>query len=756
MKVTWKKSMKKRLLSLMLVISAVMVLCVILAEQRSAKEIEKEDLEYRAEHSLFEDIVVGGRLLQGTSAFGDSLYQSDGESGPVSEPAESAGTVSQTGEEGSAEQLVQVPFARQETFLRKTEEGKWEIYVPGDLADSAHIYFQHFHALKLSPAEAGSSESGDQSEGNTDSGSAGASGKTFVLRSGDTLPESCLTSGSIWQARALGKKNEVLEEAELVIYSAGDVATLYVNTESGSLDALDADQSVREQCRYLVCGTDGRKDVSGRCEIHGRGNSSWKEDKKQYSLNLASERSILGMDNCRKVALIANTSDGSFMRNKATYDLAVLSRMPASPQCVFVNVYFNGEYHGLYLMCQRPNAKDGSVHIAELEKKNLEAAGINPDAPQTAAKTSAQQSGAEAGTETGTEADASAGQSAEAAEETAEVVTVVDDDGLEIHASPQEEVPENITGGYLLEIDARYEEEDYWFSTQTHHFVVKYPEAVPLKECEYIAGYLREAEAALYSEDGINPDTGKSWEEYFDKESWAQMYLMQDFMTQWDVESFSFFVYKNADDPLLYCGPVWDFDLSMGATGIGKMPDVMRLSVWLREHREGWLTELEKFPAFEEALQSFAEKRFFPLLEEYLSEETGLSVPGFQDYMKTLASSAEMDAQRWGESDQFEEESARLLSWLQKRAEFWQGYRESPALYCKVTLRYGFRDMDIYVPHGEALGFVPTEEYGEYFYSSFIEKYGRIDGWHCEDGSVLTPETIISKDQVMTPFSDSE
>ena len=78
------------------------------------------------------------------------------------------------------------------------------------------------------------------------------------------------------------------------------------------------------------------------------------------------------------------------------------------------------------------------------------------------------------------------------------------------------------------------------------------------------------------------------------------------------MESFSFFLYKDADDPHLYCGPVWDFDLSMGATGLGKLPDVMRLSIWLREHRQGWLTELEKFPAFTKTLESFAGKRFSP------------------------------------------------------------------------------------------------------------------------------------------------
>ena len=655
--------MRLRSLSVMLIISAAMIICIILAHWRGARETELENQRYREEHSLFEDIVVGGRLMQ-------------------------------------------------ETFLRRDEEGKWELYAAGDFSGRAYIYFTKFQTLKLTRLQ---EEDGDLSSGE---------GSTFTLHSGDIIPENCLEDGSVWHAEIPGRKGEIQEQADLTVYCAGQIPTLFINTQSGSLDALNSDQSVREQCSYLVCLPDGSRDCSGRCEIHGRGNSSWKEDKKQYSINLSSERSVLGMESSRKFALIANTSDSSFLRNKITFDLAALCRMPASPQSAFVNVYFNGQYHGLYLMAQRPNAKDGSVRIAKLEKKNRAAAGLSSDRQEAAADS--------------------------------RTVTVVDDQGLEIHASPQEKIPDNISGGYLLEMDARYEEEDYWFSTQRHHFVVKYPEAVPLKECQYIAGYLREAEAALYSEDGINADTGKSWDEYFDTDSWAAMYLMQDFMAQWDVESFSFFVYKDADDPLIYCGPVWDFDLSMGATGIGKLPNVMRQSAWLRDHREGWLTELEKFPVFSDTLQTFAEERFFPLLEEYLSEDSALSVQGMQDYMNTLGASVKMDAIRWGEEDQFARESSKLLSWLRDRADFWQGYRENPSGYCKVTLKYGFSDMDIYLPRGEEIGFVPTEEYGEHLYSSFRKKYGSVDGWRCEDGSLLTPETLIVRDQVMTPFSDSE
>ena len=275
----------------MLIISAAMIICIILAHWRGARETELENQRYREEHSLFEDIVVGGRLMQ-------------------------------------------------ETFLRRDEEGKWELYAAGDFSGRAYIYFTKFQTLKLTRLQ--------EEDGNLSSGE----GSTFTLHSGDIIPENCLEDGSVWHAEIPGRKGEIQEQADLTVYCAGQIPTLFINTQSGSLDALNSDQSVREQCSYLVCLPDGSRDCSGRCEIHGRGNSSWKEDKKQYSINLSSERSVLGMESSRKFALIANTSDSSFLRNKITFDLAALCRMPASPQSAFVNVYFNGQYHGLYVFRQ--------------------------------------------------------------------------------------------------------------------------------------------------------------------------------------------------------------------------------------------------------------------------------------------------------------------------------------------------------------------------------------------------------------------
>ena len=733
---------KKKGLYILLVLSLALSFIVLAAGHRQEREQDAETAAYRSMHSLFEDIVFCGPGVPAVAIFSG---RGESPSKEVSGPEEgsitsTAGTKSVTASGAAA--------AVEEFVLYRTGENKWSAYVPSDLSDRVYVHFRYLESLELTAEE--------EAEKLAD----GYPGK-ITLRDGSLLYWSELAasigesaapaSGVVLRASAEGADGS-REEAEITFFFAEQVPTLYLTTETGSLEAINEDKSVREEGRYVFYTADGEKDVSGKMKIHGRGNSSWKEDKKQYSLNLGSSRKVLGMSDASKFALIANTSDDSNMRNKAMFDLAAMCGMPSTPESAFVNVYVNGSYNGLYLLAQRANARGGSVRISDLEASNAAVAGRErEEVPE-----------------------------AEAALDSLEIqkkedgsVSVTDAEGLELHAASDAAVPDNITGGYLLEMDGRYEDEKYWFSTQRHHFVVKYPDEIPLAEEMYIAGCLREAEKSFYSADGINPDTGKSWEKYLDTDSWARMYLLQDFLVQWDVESFSFFVYKEADDPLLYCGPVWDFDLSMGATGLGRLPNITRYSMWLRDHREGWLTQLMKHGAFSDRLYKDAAPRFFEVLESYLAgdPETVLSAdssqstageavsedlsedrPGLLAQAEALRTSAAMDCDRWGENNEFAESVDSLFAWLRDRSRFWQDYAEDPDAFCTVTFRYGFADMDIYVRRGEAIGFVPTEEYGEHLYGSFRRKYGEVDGWKAENGEVLTAETVITRDCVFLPF----
>ena len=728
---------KKHIWAVLFGISLIMVLALVLSGHRLLKERKRAAGLFSKEHSFFETIRICGQGTGGESLSGEK------------------------GDKDSSDDAALPDSCRQEVFLHSVNDGEgWKVYIPSDLADRSCLCFEHFKKLELKVLKADQEgqedsrdekDSGGETSGETGGENAVSAGEDDapdpVVRSfmnGDWIRWSEFPDGALLHAAAIGWDDSTVEETEIELHYAREIPTLYLQTSSGSMDAINQDKTVEEEGRYVFYTETGSKDASGRCRIHGRGNSSWKADKKQYSLNLASPRSVLGIEESEKFALIANHSDSSYLKNRAVLDIAAACEMPATPQTVYVNVYFNGLYNGLYLLAQRPNAKGGSVKIGDLETDNYNAAVASGEIPREDTVPSSSSSEQAEDKNAGTSGQAGGG--AAEAGELFDIIDLMDDAGLEIHASSQESVPDNISGGYLLEMDARYKEEKYWFSTDRHHFVVKYPESVPLREEEYIADYVRKAEKAFYQKDGINPDTGKSWQEYLDLDSWVRMYMLQDFTAQWDVESFSFFVFKNVDDPLLYCGPAWDFDLSMGATGLGSLPNVMRLSMWLRDHREGWLTQLESHAEFSKALDDFSFKVFYPAVERWLEESDSL--------ISSLKSSAAMDCARWNEDNDFEESALKVRNWLDGRMAFLKDYRENPQDFCTVTLRYGFSDMDIYVRKGERMEFVPVREYGEHLYSSFRKKYGEIDGWIGEDGQIMTEDTIIDRDQVFTPFAD--
>lgn len=778
----WKEMGLRRRISpavcFMICLSLLLAACLAFAGIAGRHEEERMVEEYLQTHSPFEDVLFCGSGFHRSKAANDSINTDAG----------------------------------QEICMIRKKEGKWEVYLPADLTKGAQVVFSCFKTLRLEAEEKGffslnsgdvisvslpdqagmdkeSAEDGQASETGqaravSETEQAGPDGESEQIEEQSGIVsvggsfggrKVVLENGSVWHASAVGNDGKTLGEGEIVFYAAQDVPTLYLNTESGSMEAVNSDKSVRENGSYLVFTDKGKKDAAGQCVVHGRGNSSWKNDKKQYSLNFTKAEKVLGIEPTRKFALVANHSDPSLLRNKVTFDIAGLCGMPATPRSVFVNVYFNGSYNGLYLLAQRPNAKGGSVRIAELEKENKKAetwmaVSKEDDDKQTSRVRSL------------TEAEQKVPQTKDTESENgaSDNIVVVEEDGMEIHASPQESVPEDISGGYLLEMDGRYKDEDYWVSTRKHHFVVKYPEKIPLKEAEYIAGRLREAESSFYGDllgqggseassgTGVNTageeadtgqgesksektekDSGKTWKDFLDADSWAAMYILQDFMVQWDVESFSFFVYKDAGDPLLYCGPAWDFDLSMGITGLGKLSNVMQRSMWLRDHREGWLTHLAEQEDFSKNLKTFADERFFPLLEDYLKKEPEGT---FQHQMEVLQSSASMDRRRWGVDDDYLQSAQALREWLLGRLDFLRDYSESPGEYCTVTFRYGFGDMDVYIRRGEKTGFVPTEEYGEHLYKSFRKKYGEINGWKDENGDSLTADTVIETDRVYTPY----
>ena len=95
---------------------------------------------------------------------------------------------------------------------------------------------------------------------------------------------------------------------------------------------------------------DGKEYTNVR--VKGRGNSSWKMPRRSYQIKLHKRDSVLGMPPAKKWLLISNYADASMMRNKLMYDLAG-QMMDFAPQSEFADLWIDGDYRGVYLVCQR-------------------------------------------------------------------------------------------------------------------------------------------------------------------------------------------------------------------------------------------------------------------------------------------------------------------------------------------------------------------------------------------------------------------
>lgn len=114
---------------------------------------------------------------------------------------------------------------------------------------------------------------------------------------------------------------------------------------------------------------------------------------------------------------------------------------------------------------------------------------------------------------------------------------------------------------FLLELDKNPEDPECKYLTTSKYgikFAINEPELADLtaEQLSYVKTFLKDAENALASKNM------KEIKKYFDIESMASFYLIQEFFRNVDVNTSS--TRFHIKDGKIYGGPVWDFDLSSG------------------------------------------------------------------------------------------------------------------------------------------------------------------------------------------------
>ena len=289
--------------------------------------------------------------------------------------------------------------------------------------------------------------------------------------------------------------------------------------------------------KTIVISNDGtllHRDVSNTGELRIRGNATEAYAKKPFQVKLASKANLFGMGSDKTWLLLANYDDQSLIRNNIMY---TIGKELGIDTCDFQNVdlFINGEYYGIYLLCEKVEIDKNRVNISDLEEENDK---LNPS--YTWYSTSITSG------------------------------TLIDSTILtEYRYISNVTNPENITGGYLVELDNNYYKNELcYFSTENgNHYVIKSPEYASQAEVEYIAKLFADMEEAIMSESGYNRN-GKHYTEYVDIDTLASAYILQEFGRNYDAGSSSLYFYKEKDITgnfsKIVKGPLWDCDNTLG------------------------------------------------------------------------------------------------------------------------------------------------------------------------------------------------
>ncbi len=212
-----------------------------------------------------------------------------------------------------------------------------------------------------------------------------------------------------------------------------------------------------------------------------RGNSTSKGEKAPYNIKFSSKQEVLGLGKGKKWSLLANMYDKTQVRNMLAYNFATEIGVNYVSNSSFAEVYLNGEYRGIYQICEPVDVSKTQVDID------------------------------------------------------------IDNNEYLMEIEPY--------GGYS---------NNYYITTPVLNIILGYnePEEPTSEQRTWLRDFLKKAENALVSGDY------EKVKEYFDVESFARNYIVQELFKQVDYNTSSTRFYIK--EGKLYEGPIWDFDLSSG------------------------------------------------------------------------------------------------------------------------------------------------------------------------------------------------
>ena len=413
---------------------------------------------------------------------------------------------------------------------------------------------------------------------------------------------------------------------ELTTYLS-ELPVIYINTDDGNpvtsnYVAKDAYIRVQGNSEFSAAATF----YEGKTTIKGRGNSTWNEAvsmgvKKPYKLKLATKANLLGLGKVgngknKHWVLLANMIDHTNMRNEITYDFSRDMGLDCAMSSTGVVLILNGEYEGLYQLCEHVRIGNSRVNVYDWEE-------LAEDVAQAICRANVL---------------INRDELEESMVKDLSFITtgVVEFGGQSYNVKDyyKKSIPK-ITGGYLLGMDFRspYDNNKYPSSFTSNNTIPMYidtPEnAKSCKEMmEYISGYINSFENAIKSTDYLCDYEGREqhYSELFDLESLVDYWFVCEITNNWDSMKNSTYMYKDIDSKI-YMGPAWDYDWGYG--------NICMYSSGVLCNYKQWQTELSGIDPSE---GGFAEQSYQKYQwNRYLVKDPYFVLKLYEKYKKTRA-----------------------------------------------------------------------------------------------------------------------
>ena len=368
------------------------------------------------------------------------------------------------------------------------------------------------------------------------------------------------------------------------VMQASPISTVYLTSSNSAQgrDWVDTSKKNIATGSMSMVSADGGSIYSGELkQIKARGNSTFTyADKKSYQIKLNTASDLLGnQEQVKTWVLLASYFDATQMHDKLMKDLATKLGLAYTASCNWVNLYYDGEYRGVYLLSEKNSVGVASVAITDMEEAYKAQNPSYGDNMSTGLSQNAY--------------------------------------GQQFQYTKGLQEPANITGGYLIELNHNMWDEASGFKTrQGVAFNVKSPEWCGEAAMRYISEYYQDFEDAVYATDktgaytGYNASTGKYFYDYVDMDSLVKVFLLQELSLNCDGFISSVYFYKDADGKM-FAGPIWDQDMTFGIgwtkTNAADIEDYHYLA-----------KALIQIPAFKTAVVEYYSSTFAPAVREWL------------------------------------------------------------------------------------------------------------------------------------------